>query len=114
MKTIMQATEARVHFGDVLQRVAERHETIIVERAGTAKVAIVPIDEYEELERFRTERRWARANQLVQQAHDRIRQELGDRQLPPIEDVIHEMREERDAQLLGNLLGCQPRHTTRD
>lgn len=36
---------------------------------------------------------------LVQQARARIRAELGERELPPPEEIIQQMREERDAQL---------------
>ena len=39
--------------------------------------------------------------QLVRQAREQIQAELGERELPPPEDVIRQMREERDARLLA-------------
>ena len=34
MSTVVSATEARVHFGELLRRVAEGRETVFVERGG--------------------------------------------------------------------------------
>ncbi len=39
----------------------------------------------------------------VREVREQIRQELGGRILPPPEDIIREMRDERDAQLLDAL-----------
>ena len=38
---------------------------------------------------------------LVAQARAQIQAELGDRELPPPEEVLRQIREERDAQLLA-------------
>lgn len=46
----MSATEARVHFGEVLRRVTEDHEVVIVERGGTPSAAVIPIQELERLQ----------------------------------------------------------------
>ena len=40
------ATDARVHFGELLQHVTETEETVVVERNGREVAAIVPIDAY--------------------------------------------------------------------
>jgi prevent-host-death family protein len=42
MPRTVSATEARVHFGEVIRAVAETGETYVVERAGKPQVAIVP------------------------------------------------------------------------
>lgn len=55
MTTKMSATEARVHFGEVLRRV-QNNETIIVERGGKPKAVILSIPEYEKLKRRDTRR----------------------------------------------------------
>ena len=49
MERTMTATEARVRFGELLRAVAERGETVIVERHGKPTVAFVPVAEYERL-----------------------------------------------------------------
>src|SRR5262249_9689858 len=52
----------------------------------------------------------------LERVRNLIQAELGDRELPPVEDVIREMREERDAQLdaaIGDLRGRKPRRPSR-
>lgn len=97
MEKVVTATEARIHFGEMMRRAVEKQETIIVERDGSPVVVILSIDRYEQ---------W-RAAQMAQSTLDKLRQvqariaaELGDRPLPPPEEIIRQMREERDAQLL--------------
>ena len=46
----MSATEARVHFGEVLRRVTEGDEVVIVERGGKPSAAVIPIQEFERLQ----------------------------------------------------------------
>ena len=56
------------------------------------------MDEYDRLlTRQQEQDDW---RQLVRQAREQIQAELGERELPPPEDVIRQMREERDARLL--------------
>lgn len=100
MERVISATEARVHFGALLRRVVEQGETVVVERGGRPQAVVIEIDEYRRL-------RAAQDNQepwpvLLDRAHAQLRAELGDRELP-IDDVIHAMREERDAQLIEGL-----------
>lgn len=45
------ATEARVHFGELIQAVEETGEAVLVERNGRPIVAVVQIDEYRRLQR---------------------------------------------------------------
>lgn len=94
MKT-MSATEARVHFGAVLRHVDESGEVVIVERNGREVVAIVPIDEYRRMKPPQTSKRDLR--QMMQDVHARIREEIGDRELTPADEMIRQMREENDA-----------------
>ena len=46
MERTISATEARVKFGELMQRVADSGETVIVERDGVPRVAILSIDSY--------------------------------------------------------------------
>ena len=97
MRTIS-ATEARIHFGEVMRRAVTEQEPTIVERAGKPHVVIISIAQYERLKAAQ------KANvgwqELVNRARQKIAEELGGRTLPPPEEVIRTMREERDAQLL--------------
>ena len=99
MKRTVSATEARIHFGELMRRVVESQEPIIVERGGKPHVVVLSVDQYEDLLAGQQEQEdW---RELVQQAREQIRVELGERELPPPEEVLRQMREERDAQLLA-------------
>ena len=101
MTRTMTATEARVHFGELLRRVTENAETIVVERGGKPQVVVISLDEYERLRGAQQpEEDWW---DLAERARQTINAHRGGRPLPDIAEVIHEMREERDAQLLDAL-----------
>ena len=98
MTITMTATEARVRFGEMMRRAVERDETFIVERGGRPKVVVMSIDEYERLR--------ARASAHGGDALDRaiglgreIRERRGTYTLPASEDVLDEVRSERDERL---------------
>ncbi|MFP3911802.1 MAG: type II toxin-antitoxin system Phd/YefM family antitoxin [Desulfobacteraceae bacterium] len=93
------ATEARIRFGELLRRVAENRESVIVERGGKPQAVVLSVSEYERLVEGQQDRNeW---KTLVAAAREKIQAELGDRELTPPEDVIAKTREERDAQLMG-------------
>jgi len=59
--------------GSVLDRVDYRNEAFIVKRAGKAKAAIIPIREYEQLQRIRQEaknRFWDMTQELQEAFRD--------------------------------------------
>lgn len=92
MPVTVTATEARVHFGDLLRRVNDVGEPVFVERDGKVRAVVVSPEV------------WARAT-----ATDRRREalerlvSLGDRLsqrgavVPDAADMIRQDREERDA-----------------
>ncbi|RTG93351.1 type II toxin-antitoxin system Phd/YefM family antitoxin [Thermus scotoductus] len=95
--TPISATEARVHFGEVLQRVAQG-ETLVVERGGRAVAVIPSVEEYERL-------RKAPKQQEILDALWRPGQEIRSHLQGPIsspEEVIRAMREERTLELGGS------------
>ena len=97
MERVVSATEARVKFGELMQRIADHDETVIVERDGVPRVVILSIDSYRTL--TRQESPWEAWEAELRLFHERLRAELGDRELPTSIEVIHQMREERDEQL---------------
>ncbi len=93
------ATDARIHLGELMRTAVEQRQPIVVERAGRPHVVIISFEEYRRL-------RDAKADQpewmfLLDQAHEQIKTELGDRKLIPPEEIIRQMREERDAELVS-------------
>jgi prevent-host-death family protein len=97
MERRMTATEARIHFGEVMRRVVEQGEQVIVERDGRPQIVLLSIAEFERLKESRPREDW---RQLVQQSRRQIQSELNGRDLPAPEEIIRQMREERDEQLL--------------
>lgn len=98
MGRVVSATEARIRFGEVMRAAVGSGEPIIVERDGAPHVVILSISEYERLLQAQQCREDWRA--LVDQARARIQADLAGRELPPPEEVLRQMREERNAQLL--------------
>ena len=97
MERTISATEARIRFGELMQRVADGGETVIVERDGVPRIAIISIDSYNQFKG--EESPWEQWEANLRRLHERIRAELGDAQLPSSVDIIRQMREERDEQL---------------
>jgi prevent-host-death family protein len=100
METVS-ATEARVHFGDLLRRVVASGQPVLVERGGTPQVVVLPVAEYRRL--CGQAPRQAVWEDRLAELHQRIRVELGGRTMLPSEQLIAEGREARDAEFLDGL-----------
>jgi prevent-host-death family protein len=100
MEQTMTATAARIRFGEVLRRVAEGGQRIIVERAGQPQAVIISVAEYEWLKAVRQEG-WQKALERAIQVGHKIQARRGGQPLTPPEEIIRQGREERDAQLTG-------------
>ncbi len=99
MERVVSATEARIRFGELMRRAVDSHEPIIVERAGQSHVVVLSVEEYERLLRNQQKRDdW---QDLVRQAREQIQADLDGRDLPPPEEILAQIREERDEQLLA-------------
>lgn len=97
MTRTISATKARVHFGEITRNVEERGEIVVVERDGREVVAIIPIADYHQYRALRANALdWWR---MMDETHDFICQEIGDRTLTPADDLLRQIREERDAEL---------------
>lgn len=101
MERVMSATEARVHFGEVMRRVVEDGTPVVVERGGKPQVVVISLQEYERLRVGKSEQPdW---RELVRQSRELMREALAGRPLPPPEDMLREAREIRDKQLVPHL-----------
>jgi prevent-host-death family protein len=98
MDVVVSATEARIHFGEIMRRVVETGTPITIERDGKPQVVIVSKAAYDDMRNGHDKPDW---RALLDKAHAQIRADLNGRTLPPPEDIIRDMREERDAQLMG-------------
>lgn len=96
MERVLSATEARVHFGELLQRVTEQGETVVVERGGIPQAVVIGLPQYERMMARGAGRGW---RETVSSAHERVLQELLGKPIPSPEEMIQEARDERDEQL---------------
>lgn len=97
MGRVVSATEARIHFGELMRQAVENHETIVVEREGKPHVVVISVEEYQRLLK-RQQGSW---KEMVSGARAQIQVDLGGRELPRPEEILDQVREERDEQLLG-------------
>ncbi len=101
MERVVSATEARIRFGELMRRAVEDRETIIVERGGKPYVVVLSVQAYERLRKEHPETTWQETLEQILRLGARIKARRGGKPLPPPEEVIREMREERSAQLTG-------------
>ena len=100
VERVVTATEARVRFGELMRRVLEEQETVIVERAGKQQVVVLSVTEYRCLRGASGKERQLEALCRAVELGAQISERRGGKPLPPPEEVIRQMREERDEQLL--------------
>lgn len=98
MVRVVSATQARIHFGELMRQAVEGQEPIIVERDGKSHVVILSVANYERLLDGQQRDSW---RELVDEARAEIGSDLGGRELPPPEEILQQIREARDAQLLA-------------
>lgn len=65
------ATDARVRFGELLDAVKDRGETVIVEKSGQPLAAVIPIAEYNRLTRRVLSQDWWDDQQKVAEELER-------------------------------------------
>lgn len=96
MEKIVSATEARVHFGELLRQVADEQQVIVVERGSRPQVVVLSLQEYERLKGQTVDYEWqallAKANKL----RTKIAARRGNTPLSPVEEMIRQARETRD------------------
>ena len=97
LSRVLGATEAGIHFGELMRRVVTRREAIVVERGGKPQVVILAVEEYERLCRAAGPANWEAALARAGKVGGRIATRRAGAVLPTAEDVIRAAREERDA-----------------
>lgn len=105
MEKRVSATEAKIHLGTLIRKAAEQGETVIVERSGIPRVAIVAFDEFRRMKSGRKhegqEIILRRIRTLKKILHDRLMREGVT--LPDMELMIDHAREQRDGQITDSL-----------
>lgn len=98
MASIVTATEARVHFGEILRRVGEKGETVLVEKGGRLQAVVMGPAEYERLLARSRPGAW---REKALRARRLVRAEAAVSPVQPAEEMIRTGREERDEHLNG-------------
>lgn len=98
------ATEARIHFGELLDGVTARHDVVFVERAGKEVAVVVSVQDWEAACASRSDK-WTRANAMLAEYHERLRAEGALERLKDfnVEEAIRVGREDRDEERYGRL-----------
>ncbi len=100
MERIVSATEARSRFGELMRRAVESQEPVIIERAGKPYVVILSFEEYHKLRTGRPHEDWQDTLEEVLRLGVQIKaRKKGQSLTPAPEEIIRELREERNAQL---------------
>lgn len=99
MEKTISATEARVHFGQWLRRVAEQDVTLVVERGGKPEAVVLSVEAYGRLQAARQADEAGDALSRARALRERIRARRRGAPLPAPEEMIAEMRRERGDEL---------------
>lgn len=76
MERTLSATEARVHFGEVLDGVAQRGDIVFVERMGNLQAVIVSPEMWKHSHQHE-EDKWDKAERLMRESHEYFLQRYG-------------------------------------
>lgn len=95
MTRTMEASEARLHWSEIPDRVSRRETRVIVQRGGIPVAALVSTADLERLTQMDTEResRW----QVVDEIHARNRDKDPDEVERDVAEALAEVRAERRA-----------------
>ena len=94
MSRAVSATEARIHFGQLMQEVVESHEPIIVERGGKPHVVLLSIAQYGRLKAAQPRDTWREELEQAIQVGAAIKARRGGWPLTAPEEMVRRARKE--------------------
>lgn len=97
MHVTVSATEARVHFGELMQDAVQHQQPIVVEKAGKPQVVILAYNLYQQL-LADDEEDW---HTLLAKGHAMVKADLQGRRLPSAVEMVEAGRRARDEELAG-------------
>jgi len=101
MECMVSMAEACIRFEELMREVEERHETIIVEQDGQPRVVVLSVEDYRRLKAAQLRSPWEETRRESREIRACIHARRREEPVPPPEDIIRELREERDADLTG-------------
>jgi prevent-host-death family protein len=91
MEKTISATEARIHFGELIQEAQK--EPVTIERDGKPVVVVISKQEYDQLMLVQRPAGW---RELLDHAHELIRNGPVKQPVPDPAEMLRTVREERD------------------
>lgn len=99
---VISATDAKNNFAAVIARVAESGESVVIERQGKGRAAIISMDDYRRFRAFEDAERRRTAREALERFQESIR-ELN-AELPPLtEEQIDELAQEVRSEITSSL-----------
>ena len=89
IETVVAATEAKNRFGSLIGKVADDGESIIVERQGKARAAIISMDEYRQFRALQDAERRCEAIATIWRLREEVSDRNKDMTLDEIESAMH-------------------------
>lgn len=99
MVRTISATEARVHFGEVMRRVIEQDETVVVEKAKKQGIVLLSMAAFEKLSARHEPASKSADMDRAREVRDLISREAQGGTPPSVDELIRMSREERDDEL---------------
>ena len=97
MRRVVSATEARIHFGELMREVVRTEEPVMVERGGKPHVVLLSIAQYERLKAAQARDTWREGLEQAIEVGARIKSRRGGWPLTGPEEIVHQTRGEPDA-----------------
>ena len=99
MERVISATEARVHFGELMRQVTDKEQAVVVQRDGRPQVVVLSVTAYERLRSAAGQSGWQNALERAEELAARIEARRRGQPLPPADEMVGEAREARHDQL---------------
>ncbi|MGQ9921570.1 MAG: type II toxin-antitoxin system Phd/YefM family antitoxin [Desulfobacca sp.] len=98
MDSVVSATQARIHLGQLIRQVMAG-EVVIIEHLGKPAVVMLPVQEYKRLKAHRQQDRKETLQKIFQLNAQLQARPGGTWLLTPPAEIMQEIRDERDATL---------------
>lgn len=99
MEDVIDVTQVPSQFGELVRHVVEEDQLVVVEQGGEPQVVILSVATYERLISAQGSPDWRAVLERASALRERIQARRGNAPLPLPEEIIHSMRDTRDAEL---------------
>ncbi len=101
MEHVLSVEEMQDHFAEWACKIIETKEPVIVAQADHSEIVLLPRSTFEELKLSKKQKNRQTALQRARKLRAKINTRRGGKPIPPPEDIMHKLREERDEHLIS-------------